>query len=406
MRAGFEGLFAVEKHPDAFSSLEANLASQGPYSFVWPNWLPRKAMPIRTLLKEYRKQLQQLEGKIDLVAGGPPCQGFSAAGRRNPKDPRNSLTNDYLRLVEVVKPRFLLLENVAGFNIAFDTADADANGKSPAGKPYSETVKRKLRKLGYSVFSTTVCSSSFGVPQRRRRYIMFSVRLGDPVLEYVDNHSFDTLIEVFGSIFREEKGLAGNKAPTVSDAIADLRVSGKELIDCTDNDVKGFKQIRYTPPARLSPYLSLMRSGLNGTAPNSLRLPNHRPSTIERFEIVQSICRPGICLSDDEREALGIKKHTITVLNANSVSATVTTLPDDILHYAEPRILTVRELARLQSFPDWFSFMGKYTTGGDRRKKDCPRYTQVGNAVPPLLAEGLGNFIVSLDKAATAPQLD
>ena len=71
----------------------------------------------------------------------------------------------------------------------------------------------------------------------------------------------------------------------------------------------------------------------------------------------------------------------------------MTTLPDDYLHYAEARILTVREMARIQSFPDWFEILGQYTTGGAQRKASCPRYTQVGNAVPPLLAEALGEFL-------------
>ena len=81
---------------------------------------------------------------------------------------------------------------------------------------------------------------------------------------------------------------------------------------------------------------------------------------------------------------------------------TLTTLPDDILHYGEPRILTVRECARLQSFPDWFTFHGKYTTGGDRRKVECPRYTQVGNAVPPLLAKAIGAGILKAWKSIDA----
>ncbi|MBK6780906.1 MAG: DNA cytosine methyltransferase [Gemmatimonadetes bacterium] len=73
----------------------------------------------------------------------------------------------------------------------------------------------------------------------------------------------------------------------------------------------------------------------------------------------------------------------------------MTTLPDDVLHYSEPRILTVRESARLQSFPDWFTFSGKYTTGGRQRVKECPRYTQVGNAVPPLLAQAIGTALAA-----------
>jgi DNA (cytosine-5)-methyltransferase 1 len=74
-------------------------------------------------------------------------------------------------------------------------------------------------------------------------------------------------------------------------------------------------------------------------------------------------------------------------------------MPDDLLHYAEPRTLTVRENARLQSFLDWFRFQGKYTTGGERRAREVPRFTQVANAVPPLVAEILGEVLLEDAKA-------
>ena len=93
-----------------------------------------------------------------------------------------------------------------------------------------------------------------------------------------------------------------------------------------------------------------------------------------------------------------IKKQCFTVLSSKALSTTITTLPDDCMHYSEPRVLTVRENARIQSFPDWFEFKGKYTTGGDRRKIECPRYTQVGNAVPPLMAEILGQSILAIER--------
>ena len=98
-------------------------------------------------------------------------------------------------------------------------------------------------------------------------------------------------------------------------------------------------------------------------------------------------------MNDANREQYGTKKHRVFPMDAWSPAPTITTLPDDVLHYSEPRILTVRESARLQSFPDWFHFRGKFTTGGDRRTKECPRYTQVGNAVPPLLARAIGLMI-------------
>ena len=137
---------------------------------------------------------------------------------------------------------------------------------------------------------------------------------------------------------------------------------------------------------------------MNGEAPNSLRLVNHRPPTIARFKIIQQQYRRGIHLSEAERTELGIKKHTVMVLDDESPSFTITTLPDDNIHYSEPRILTVRENARLQSFPDWFAFKGKYTTGGKVRVHQVPRYTQVGNAVPPVIASAWAECLAEILK--------
>jgi DNA (cytosine-5)-methyltransferase 1 len=99
-----------------------------------------------------------------------------------------------------------------------------------------------------------------------------------------------------------------------------------------------------------------------------------------------------------EKRRFGIKKHCLVVLKETQPSHTLTTLPDDIIHYSNPRILTVRECARIQTFPDWFVFKGKYTTGGKMRTIECPRYTQVGNAVPPFLAEALGLALLELKR--------
>ena len=90
---------------------------------------------------------------------------------------------------------------------------------------------------------------------------------------------------------------------------------------------------------------------------------------------------------------LPTRKHSQQVLHPAKPSPTVLTIPDDLIHPYEDRVMTVRELARLQSFPDSFTFHGRVTTGGERRKDDVPRYTQVGNAVPPLLAKAIGQLL-------------
>ena len=91
-----------------------------------------------------------------------------------------------------------------------------------------------------------------------------------------------------------------------------------------------------------------------------------------------------------DRQVWGIKQRGLFILDGKDVAPTITNMPDDYLHYKEPRIMTVRECARIQSFPDWYEFKSKYTTGGDQRKKEVPRYSQVGNAIPPLFAHQAG----------------
>lgn len=387
--AGWKGVFAVEKDPMAFETFRHNLID-GPFNhFDWPEWLPKKSTTIQTLIKNHKDNLIKLKGKVDLIAGGPPCQGFSLAGMRNPNDPRNKLSQQYIEMVNLVKPKFLLLENVRGFNSAFTTAD----GKK-SKVPYSMIVKAKLESLGYTIYYNYVSAEKFGVPQQRTRFIMIGIR--NDLIKPDQLNPFDILEEI-RELFLAEKGLP-NRATTVKQAISDLELSqkGVNLIHHSGAIETGFKQIDYVPPSKPNPYQSLMRKGLGKNKPNSLRLARHRMQTIANFQLIQSLAKPGIGISDDLKEVLGTKKQVISFLDPNKPSKTLTTLPDDLLHYSEPRILTVRESARIQSFPDNFEFRGKYTTGGIRRTQECPRYTQVGNAVPPLLGEVLGKLIKGL----------
>lgn len=390
-KAGWEGLFAVEKDPAAFETFKYNLIDGKHGHFNWPEWLPQSATTIQNLLKNHFEELKSLKGMVDLIAGGPPCQGFSLAGRRNSEDPRNKLSEEYIKVVQVISPKYVVLENVKGFNSTFKGASRDG-----LNLPYSVIVKRKLEELGYQVFIDYLNSDDYGVPQKRTRFIMIGIRSD---LFHSDLNPFEKL-KTLRIDFLKDKNLPFEPI-SVKDAIGDLETSKSSLIYHSGNEVNGFKQIDYIPPSNLNAYQKAMRAGLNNKKPNSMRLARHRPETINKFITIQELCSPGKGLSNENKKLIGTRKQVISVLDPNKPSRTLTTLPDDLLHYSEPRILTVRESARIQSFPDDFEFRGKYTTGGNRRTQECPRYTQVGNAVPPLLGEVLGTLISNLNNHFT-----
>ncbi len=122
MQAGWKGLFAVEHDINAFQTLDANLLSEnGRYQFNWPKWLPKSAIGVAEILEVHKTDLKAMSGKVDMLVGGPPCQGFSSAGKRNPADPRNRLVEHYLEFVRILRPKVVLIENVRG--IAADFKD-------------------------------------------------------------------------------------------------------------------------------------------------------------------------------------------------------------------------------------------------------------------------------------------
>lgn len=391
-KSGWTGRFAVEKHPDAFKTLEANLLQGAHKNFEWPKWLEKKAWSIQELLSKHKDEIASLKGSIDLIAGGPPCQGYSTAGRRNPHDGRNQLVKQYLQFVKLVQPRFLLLENVMGFTAGFKAFTID--GKVFRSKAASVELTESLEKLGYAVSAKLINCADWGVPQRRLRFIALAVRRSD-----FSNSSSPNLMEFLEqrrAEFLISRELPSDRHITTEEALYDLQTSADRLE--VDPEHPGFQRLKYVEEPSYSSYVQAMRAGAGGDAPNSMRLPNHRKDTVLRFtQILQSSVQ-GKNLSPEDRIKFGLKKHTFTPLSPQKPSSTVTTLPDDMLHFREPRILTVREMARLQSFPDWYQFHGKYTTGGANRASDCPRYTQVGNAVPPLIGEAIGEALLAMAK--------
>jgi DNA (cytosine-5)-methyltransferase 1 len=211
-----------------------------------------------------------MRGKVTLIAGAPPCQGFSLAGRRVHSDPRNSLFQDYLDFVSLIRPRFLLLENVQGFDMPFKVDAGDAKPEIT----YSNKLASELDRLGYKVFSEIVDLSRFGVPQTRRRFILIAIRKRDELLARLsEKPPFQALYER-AEEFLKLRGLGTNAPTTAHEALADLEIAGSSLEECDDTIVKGFMQVRYTFSGDLSAYARLMRRGCS-EAPNSMRLPRH-----------------------------------------------------------------------------------------------------------------------------------
>ena len=267
-QAGWNGIFAIEKNPNAFETLDYNLI-EGKQHFAWPQWLPIGPLNILEVNEKYKTQLRKLRGQVDLVAGGPPCQGFSMAGKRVEDDVRNQLVFSYIDFIDMVRPKLLLFENVKGFTYAFKKI------QDTSAVPYSEIVKKKLRDLGYGVHAQVVDFSHYGVPQKRKRFIMVGVLGGN-----------ESDAELFFEKIDKQKTsfLKNNKLDSfccVRDAISDLlRMNGQ--IDTPDR--KGFMSGLYGNIE--SKYERYLRQGIRKRqmVPNSHSFAHHTPEKVACFQ--------------------------------------------------------------------------------------------------------------------------
>ncbi|KVM59378.1 cytosine methyltransferase [Burkholderia ubonensis] len=382
--AGWQGMFAVERDSMAFETLCRNMIDEAaPYSnyAAWPTWLEKKNLDIAKVLEDprNRRELQALQGEVDLIVGGPPCQGFSVGGRRDGADERNKLVFKMLELVELVRPRAVLIENVEGIARRFVAKPGHS-----ASAPVAELVIQEFERLGYTGTFTVVSAVDFGVPQTRRRVAILAVRdangLESPALKRLFERSLaDASREV-----RNHHGLPLDRPVTVGEALEDLW--GGRRLPCPDS--LEFESSVYKTPK--SSYAKFMRRGIRtGKVPDSHRYSKHGERIQALYRLAHETQPPGR-LSKEFLLQNGTKKDKKALLDALAPSSTITTHPDEFIHFAEPRNVTVREMARLQSFPDDFRFLGRYTINGPRRKHDVARCSQVGNAVPPMLGHGLG----------------
>jgi DNA (cytosine-5)-methyltransferase 1 len=390
-RAGWKGLFAIEKDPMAFETLSRNLVGRDArYAAYtnWPSWLPAAPHDLQSLLQDptFAGHLRELRGTVGLVSGGPPCQGFSVGGIRDGSDRRNQLVNLQLQFIQLVRPAFTIVENVEGIARRFVSKPGNVR------VAVADYVVDQLHELGYDAAVTIVDATCFGVPQHRRRVLILGVRrdLGETTGTAA---SLDHFLEAIRSSLLLKHGLPVDRAVTVGEAIADL--DGAATVPCPDST--GFRSATYSSPS--SSYAIAMRRGIpDSEIPNSHRLTHHGDRILELYRTAHATQRPGR-LPKAFLLSQGTKKDKKVLLDPDKPASTITTHPDEFIHPREARNITVREMARLQSFPDDFEFYGRYTINGPRRRFDVARCSQVGNAVPPLMGEAIGNALTSLGRA-------
>jgi DNA (cytosine-5)-methyltransferase 1 len=342
---------------------------------------------------------------IDAIFGGPPCQGFSRNGeRKGPDDPRNFLFKEYVRVISQLKPNYVVMENVEGFTDTKLEGFVGLTGVQYFGDDSlaPRLLEKELNLCGYKVIKPRLLDASdYGVPQSRHRAIFIAYKNGLAEPAYptpiVDKKHKVSVMDAIGDLLLETK-------PTTLSRFEKESIKGR-----TPSFVTG-KPIR-------------------AKCESNMDLSKLTPVVIERFslykqgqtssELRKDILKSGIDLSNKPAlvklccDELGMKESTVikefssgkatkkevdvlltkknvrTRLSTSKTSPTVVTIADDYIHPTENRTFSVRELARLQSFDDSFVFLGKRTTGGKRRRVEIPQYTQVGNAVPPLLAKAI-----------------
>ncbi len=363
--AGFETVVAVE-HVDTCT--ETYLANHPEVDVILDDIRNVQASKIKSLLK--KKGLK----RVDVVTAGFPCETFSTAGSNSRvyDDHRNYLYQDAIRIADAAQAQILVLENVPAFTSKRVSHDSK--------ELILEHLISDLESAGYKYWDYDILNAAdYGVPQRRERFIMFASKE----------------IPVRKEMFNAAKK---NFFVTVDDALSDL-----PHID------QGDESIKYDKPKNNYQKQQRSKSFWKQTVqkPNHLTYhitTKHRPATIKRFELIKH----GEGLKDlfdklSDKEKLVLQEEKILPkkwyiqrnhrLTPNKQSKTVTShCVEEIIHPYLNRSLSVREAARLQSFPDYYDFAGGPLI--------CPhiyhtqdKYEQIGDAVPPLLAKHIGESI-------------
>lgn len=262
-----------------------------------------------------------------------------------------------------------------------------------------------------------VCSANYGVPQNRERVLFIGCRNDQKLIEdippTISENEKVTIFEAISDLENIGNGETVTKYPKVKYSQKDKERLHKRTIDGKISKAEtAHTYAEWSKIGRLNdrfifeqePTYVKDSSDIEYAIshPQHIALHNHQTSSQSKDvrDRLQFIANYGeyneACRNELKKVGLETNKRNYTVLNSNGQAPTVVTMPDDFIHYSQYRALTVREMARLQSFDDSFVFQGKRSTGGDKRKVEIPQYTLVGNAVPPLMARAIGNVILNV----------
>jgi len=301
-----------------------------------------------------------------------------------------------IRAIELIRPVFCMVENVGGFARKFVQRPIDNVTVSVAEAAISE-----IEKLGYNVGKVKINAANYGVPQVRERVIILGIRRDFSGNLRVTELFEDCLREI-STTQRLQLGLPVDRFVNIEEALSDL--SGDELID--DLEFPKYKTAKYLPPD--GNYQKMMRKNMKNTeVPSCHRFNNHSSKSVALYKKALET-QPAGRLSKEFLYENGCHSNKRFVLDISRPCSTLTTAPEELIHYKHPRVVTLREMARLQSFPDDFQFYGRYTLNGPARGVDVPRNAQIGNAIPPLAGMALGMAIDMISEIVIKkdPRLD
>lgn len=379
---GYRITSAAELHPIYTQTLRQNHTYMERMGLVSNGATPLEWAPMDLCSPTARARLAvaaRERGEVDVVIGGPPCQGFSSANRNSwsSSNPNNKLVDAFMDSVSLVRPKVLLMENVQG--ILWTSRDGNSSGPSVAAH-----VLERLKKMGYQVFPKLLDAVWYGAPQNRNRFFLMGLH------QDLGYHPDD--FGAWGPFPKPSHGPGtGREFVTVQDAISDLpRIP---------NGANAPERTYSADPARLrsNEFLRQMREGAPDHVVWDHVTSRHADYVIDRYRLIpqgenwEAVRHLMTNYADVERTHSNIYRRLAWREPAITMGHYRKSM---IIHPSQNRGLSLREASRLQTFPDWFRFAG--SEDGNPKGGLIHKQQQLANAVCPSVTKAVAEFILGL----------